>query len=38
MKKNLISLAVMATLGLSAFAASAEDMYRGAWYAVPGVS
>ncbi|MES2546804.1 MAG: OmpA family protein [Pseudomonadota bacterium] len=38
MKKNLISLAVVATLGLSAFAASAEDMYRGAWYAVPGVS
>jgi len=38
MKKNLISLAVMATLGLSAFAASAEDMYRGAWYAVPGVT
>lgn len=38
MKKNLISLAVVATLGLSAFAVSAEDMYRGAWYAVPGVS
>lgn len=38
MKKNLISLAVVATLGLSAFAASAEDMYRGAWYAVPGVT
>ena len=38
MKKNLISIAVAATLGLSAFAASAEDMYRGAWYAVPGVS
>ncbi len=38
MKKNLIGLAVIATLGLSAFAASAEDMYRGAWYAVPGVS
>ena len=38
MKKNLIGLAVVATLGLSAFAASAEDMYRGAWYAVPGVS
>jgi OOP family OmpA-OmpF porin len=38
MKKNLINLAVAATLGLVAFAASAEDMYRGAWYAVPGVS
>ena len=38
MKKNLISLAVVASLGLSAFAASAEDMYRGAWYAVPGVT
>ncbi len=38
MKKNLISIAVAATLGLAAFAASAEDMYRGAWYAVPGVS
>ena len=38
MKKNLISMAVAATLGLAAFTASAEDMYRGAWYAVPGVS
>ena len=38
MKKSLIGLAVAATLGLSAFAASADDMYRGAWYAVPGVS
>ncbi|PPC88331.1 MAG: flagellar motor protein MotB [Methylotenera sp.] len=38
MKKNLISLAVAATLSLTAFAVSAEDMYRGAWYAVPGVS
>lgn len=38
MKKNLVSLAVAATLGLAAFSASAEDMYRGAWYAVPGVS
>ncbi len=38
MKKNIISLAVAATLGLAAIAASAEDMYRGAWYAVPGVS
>ena len=38
MKKNLMCLAVAATLGLSAFAASAEDMYRGAWYALPGIS
>ena len=38
MKKNIIGLAVAATLGLAAFAASAEDMYRGAWYVVPGVS
>lgn len=38
MKKNLISIAVAATLGLAAFTAGAEDMYRGAWYAVPGVS
>lgn len=38
MKKNLISAAVVATLSLTAFAVSAEDMYRGAWYAVPGVS
>jgi OOP family OmpA-OmpF porin len=38
MKKNLISIAVATTLGLAAFTAGAEDMYRGAWYAVPGVS
>lgn len=38
MKKNLISIAVAATLGLVASSAAAEDMYRGAWYAVPGVS
>ena len=38
MNKKLMNLAVAATLGLAAFAASAEDMYRGAWYAVPGVS
>jgi OOP family OmpA-OmpF porin len=37
-KKNILSLAVAATLGLAAFSAVAEDMYRGAWYAVPGVS
>lgn len=38
MKKNIINLAVAATLGLAAFAVSAEDMYRGAWYLVPGIS
>ena len=38
MKKNLINIAVAATLGLAAFTASADDMYRGAWYALPGVS
>lgn len=38
MKKGFIGLAVAATLSISAFAVQAEDMYRGAWYAVPGVS
>nr|WP_294841289.1 outer membrane beta-barrel protein [uncultured Methylotenera sp.] len=38
MKKNMLTFAVAATLGLAAFTATAEDMYRGAWYAVPGVS
>ena len=38
MKKNLIGLAVATTLTLSAFSVAAEDMFRGAWYAVPGVS
>jgi len=38
MNKNLISLAVAATLGLSAFSASAEDMYRGSWYLRAGGS
>ena len=38
MKKNLVGLAVAATLSLTALAVSAEDMYRGAWYAVPGVT
>ncbi len=37
MKKNLIGFAVAATLGLSAFAVHAEDMFRGAWYLVPSV-
>lgn len=31
-------MAIATTLGLTAFSAVAEDMYRGAWYAVPGVS
>ncbi|TFW71788.1 flagellar motor protein MotB [Methylotenera oryzisoli] len=38
MKKNMLTFAVAATLGLAALSATAEDMYRGAWYAVPGVS
>jgi OOP family OmpA-OmpF porin len=38
MRNNLIKIAVTATLGLAALSASAEDMYRGAWYALPGIS
>jgi OOP family OmpA-OmpF porin len=38
MNKKLVGLAVAATLGLTALTASAEDMFRGAWYAVPGVT
>jgi OmpA-OmpF porin, OOP family len=38
MNSKLIQLAVCATLGLSALSASAEDMYRGAWYALPGIT
>jgi OOP family OmpA-OmpF porin len=38
MKKNMIAVAVATTLGLASFVAAAEDMYRGAWYAVPGLS
>ena len=38
MNKKLVGLAVAATLSLTALTASAEDMFRGAWYAVPGVS
>ncbi|MFW5431266.1 MAG: OmpA family protein [Methylophilaceae bacterium] len=37
MNKKLIGLAVAATLGLTAFSASAEDMYRGAWYGGAGM-
>ena len=39
MKKNLMSLALLTTLSIASFAASAEDdAYKGAWYALPGVS
>ena len=38
MNKKLTGLAVAAALSLTAFSASADDMYRGAWYAVPGAS
>jgi OmpA-OmpF porin, OOP family len=37
MTKNLVGLAVAATLSVSAFAVHAEDMYRGSWYLVPSV-
>ena len=38
MNKKIVGLAVAATLSLTAFAASAEDMFREAWYAVPSVN
>ena len=38
MNKNLIGLAVAATLSLTAVTASADDMFRGAWYLLPGAS
>jgi OOP family OmpA-OmpF porin len=38
MKKNLIGMVVAVSLGMAATSALAEDMYRGAWYALPGVS
>ena len=38
MNKKIVSLAVAATFSLTAFAASAEDMFRDAWYAVPSVN
>jgi OOP family OmpA-OmpF porin len=38
MNKKILSVAVAATFSLTAFSASAEDMFRGAWYAAPGVS
>ncbi len=37
MNKKLVGLAVAATLSLTAFSASAEDMYRGAWYGGAGM-
>ena len=38
MKKNLIGVLLAASLGMVATTSFAEDMYRGAWYALPGVS
>ena len=38
MNKNLIGLAVAATLSLTTLTASADDMFRDAWYLLPGVS
>jgi OmpA-OmpF porin, OOP family len=38
MQNKMIKIAIAATLGLTSIGAAAEDMYRGAWYAVPGVS
>lgn len=35
---KIISTAVAATLALISLASSAEDMYRGSWYALPGIS
>ena len=37
MNKKLVGLAVAATLSLTAVSASAEDMYRGAWYGGAGI-
>jgi OOP family OmpA-OmpF porin len=38
MKKNILSIAVAASLGFVACAALADETFKGAWYAVPGVS
>ena len=38
MNNKLIQLAVIASLGITALSVSAEDMYRGAWYALPGIT
>ena len=37
MNKKLVSLALAATLCLTALSATAEDMYRGAWYGGAGI-
>ena len=38
MNNKIVIVAVAATLSLTAFEASAEDMFRDAWYAVPSVN
>jgi OmpA-OmpF porin, OOP family len=38
MNKKIVGLAVAATLSLTTLAASAEDMFRGAWYLLPGIN
>lgn len=38
MNKNIISAAVAATLSLVHLSETAEDMYRGSWYALPGIN
>ncbi len=38
MKKNILRIAIAASLGFVACAAYAEEEFQGAWYAVPGVS
>jgi OmpA-OmpF porin, OOP family len=38
MNKKIVGLAVAATLGFTTLTASAEDMFRGAWYLLPGLS
>ncbi|MEI8118942.1 MAG: OmpA family protein [Methylophilaceae bacterium] len=38
MRKNILNIAVAASLGFVACAAYAEEAFEGAWYAVPGVS
>ena len=38
MNKNLISVALAGIFAFSANIASAEDMFSGAWYVLPGAS
>jgi OOP family OmpA-OmpF porin len=38
MKKNFLSLAIASAFVLASQVAQAEDMYRGAWYVVPGAT